>query len=139
MEEMVYQKERMIKVLHSGVYKGVPFVILNLGTHPTAYVENIVQATDYDDRILTDINVHGGFTFCNKGCWGDGNATKLKWLGWDYAHCYDFMGYYSEDDGVLYTLKRWSTEEILVEVHNVINQLLALNKKRGYYEKIKIT
>ena len=123
MEEMIYQKKRTVKVLHSGFYKGVPFVILNLGTHPTAYVENIVQATNYNDSSLVDVDVHGGFTFCGKAHWEGKNTTGLEWLGWDYAHCWDFMGYYGPEDGTLYMLKKWSTEEILREVHFVIDQL----------------
>lgn len=129
MEEMVYQKKIMKKVLHSGFYKGVPFVILSLGIHPTAYVENIVGVTDYNDERLSDIEVHGGFTFLGNAHWEDENATRIEWLGWDYAHCCDFMGYYGPDDGTLYTLKKWSTEEILGEVHFVIDQLLDLKQK----------
>lgn len=141
MEEMVYQKERIVKVLHSGFYKGVPFAILNLGTHPTAYVENIIHAADYDDSSLADVDVHGGFTFCSKGYWGDKNTDGLEWLGWDYAHRYDFMGYCGPEDGTLYMLRKWTTEIILGEVHFVIDQLLDLkqknkNKEGGDYIKL---
>ena len=129
MEEMVYQNSRTVKLLHSGFYKGVPFAILSLGTHPTAYVENIIHVSNYDDDLLRDVDVHGGFTFCSKGYWGDKNTNGLSWLGWDYAHCYDFMGYYGVDDGTLYKQKRWSTEEILGEVYHVIDQLLDLKQE----------
>lgn len=41
MKEMIYG-ERMGNpdVLYSGEYRGHKFAILNLGTHPTAYVED---------------------------------------------------------------------------------------------------
>lgn len=39
MKEMVYGATPKCEVLHHGEYKGYKFYIINLGTHPTAYVE----------------------------------------------------------------------------------------------------
>ena len=38
-KQMEYQKERKEEILCEGMYKNFQFYILNLGTHPTAYVE----------------------------------------------------------------------------------------------------
>ena len=40
MQEMIYQKDRIPPVrLADGVYRGLPFYVLSLGTHPCAYVD----------------------------------------------------------------------------------------------------
>lgn len=121
MKEIVYQASRKIEVIEESEYKGVKYAILNLGTHPTAYVENIVNAKDYNDEKLDNVEVHGGFTYCDVNHW---SGKSGNYLGWDYAHCCDFCGYYNADDGILYHLKKWTYEEILLEVQYVIRQLL---------------
>ena len=64
MKEMIYSPHRKREILHSGEYNGYKFCILNLGTHPTAYVEcKLVDCCSYDDRRFENISVHGGFTF----------------------------------------------------------------------------
>lgn len=60
MKEMIYSAEQKKEVLFSGEYKGHKFCIMNLGTHPTAYVENkIKNLVSYDDDRLYEIDVHG--------------------------------------------------------------------------------
>ena len=64
MKPVVYQKERMMDILHKGVCGGHKFCILNLGTHPTAYVEcKLEDCHDYHDGRFWDIPVNGGFTY----------------------------------------------------------------------------
>ena len=122
MKEMKYQKDRIIDVLHSGEYKGRKFAILNLGSHPTAYVElkaeEVQKSSSYDDY---DLNVHGGFTFLGEAYWN--KEDKSKYIGWDYAHCDDFMGYYTPNDSSMYfTSIRYTTEGIFEDVKSVIDQ-----------------
>lgn len=120
MEKMQYHKKRLkpVELLDSGVSCDFPYVILNLGTHPTAYIgvpENSILANfDYEKMPL---EVHGGLTYSKKG-----NDEFLKsgfyWYGWDYAHSGDYAGYYEESDD-----KRWTTKEIKDEVSDVSYQL----------------
>lgn len=42
-KEMVYQSGRIREVLFRGQYEGYKFAIVNLGTHPVAYVECKIQ------------------------------------------------------------------------------------------------
>ena len=72
MKEMIYG-ERMENpdVLYSGEYRGHKFAILNLGTHPTAYVEDKIGLMGYEDFRLNEISVHGGFTFHDTGYWSN--------------------------------------------------------------------
>lgn len=70
MKEMVYSADRIIKVLHNGEYRGHKFAILNLGTHPTAYVEcKLDDCNSYGDERLDEISVHCGFTYLGRAYW----------------------------------------------------------------------
>lgn len=125
MKEMVYQVHRIKEILDEGYYRDIRYVILNLGTHPTAYVENIVNAKEWNDDILDNIEVHGGFTWCDLPHWQE--DKRVVYLGWDYAHCDDYDGYnvlFNDNSG-----KKWTTKEVLEEVHYVIDQLLELKEK----------
>lgn len=104
MKEMKYQATSKIELLFDEEYKGYHYYILNLGTHPTAYVE-ITKGNKlfgktyneiYEDDI--DIEVHGGLT---------------------YSRDYMFLG---KD-----TKKEWTTEEIIEECKSVIEQIMKAN------------
>ena len=47
MKEMVYGNERKCEILESGVYLDHRYAILNLGTHPTAYIEKKIKCKKY--------------------------------------------------------------------------------------------
>lgn len=124
MKEMIYgERKEQPEVLYSGEYREHKFAILSLGTHPTAYVEEKIGLIGYNDFRLNGIAVHGGFTFHNTGHWGN-DSKKISWLGWDYAHYDDFMGYYSTDNPFYYHTKQWTTAEIYKEVKSVIKQII---------------
>lgn len=123
MKEMVYQKNRKIEILYNGEYKGYKFAILNLGTHPTAYVENKNGFPDYDKTNELAAYSHGGYTYFGGAYWD--KEDKTEYLGWDYAHCDDFVGYYTSDSG-LWCTKQWTTAEIYEEVKRVIDYLSTL-------------
>ena len=125
MKEMVYTTERKCEILHSGEYKDHKFAILNLGTHPTAYVEcKFPKCSTYDDERFDTVCVHGGFTYLNTPAW-DKNDTTTIYVGWDYGHFGDYMGYKAHFPELSYSYnKRWTTTEIFEEVKSVIDQLL---------------
>ena len=138
MIEMEYSKDRIFKILANGKYKGYVYWILNLGTHPTAYVEvprgHELWFNDYDEcPVECPVECHYGLTYsenylhdCNHGEWT---------IGWDYAHADDFTGYDLRFSALMpeceiemmkkrnETLKKWTTKEIFQEVKSVINQL----------------
>lgn len=121
MKEMIYSnRKENPKVLYIGEYKGHKFVILSLGSHPTAYVENKMAITDYHDCRLDNVCVHGGFTYCDTGYWNS-ESKKTLWLGWDYGHLGDY--YYTDPP---YPGKQWTTTEIYNEVKSVIDQIIKL-------------
>lgn len=117
-KEMEYGERRIIDVLLKGAYKDYEFVILNLGTHPTAYVR-IPKNNKYYEKGYDDIEVecHGGLTFARQDFHFNPIVVKDSWwIGWDYAHYDDYSDYTTYG-------KKWTTEEIFKEVVNVINEL----------------
>lgn len=123
-------KDKQELVLHKK-YKSYEYFILDLGTHPTAYVKvpknNKVFGKDYFDL---DINVHGGLTYSSNELKFYKYSGKYNWfIGWDYAHYGDFTLFYDLEMDKKYTL-----EEIIEDCKSVINQLIT---KGSDNEKIK--
>lgn len=126
MKEMKYQTNRRKELLDSGKCMGYNYYILNLGTHPTAYVEvpkdHKYYLKHYDE---IDINVHGGLTYSEEKLFLENEVLFESWfIGWDYAHFDDYLGHeelYPEEYRT--NGKKWTTEEIKEEVYNVCKQL----------------
>lgn len=126
MKEMVYQSSRKIELLDSGEIKRFKYYIVNLGTHPTAYIE-IPKEHKYFNVKYNDVEVkcHWGLTY-SESYLNTGKKDEIKdswFIGWDYAHCSDYCGHNLLGYGG-FLGKKWATEEILQEVKNVIEQLI---------------
>ena len=118
-KEMIYSERKKGEVLLSGEYNGLYFAILNLGTHPAAYVECRVDymnngRVDLEHGRLSGIHVHGGFTYFGKAYWN--SNSRCRFLGWSYDHFGDYTSVDPEG-------KKYTTEEIYQDVKNVIDQL----------------
>ena len=132
--EMAYMQKGTRIVIADGHYRGIRFIVENLGIHPCAYVQipehyKVVKDVEYEWDI--DIHCHGGCTYLSPSlmiaeddCILD--AGKV-WIGWDYAHFGDYEGYFEElkhkPDG-----KRWTTYEIVKECVCVIDEILDKEK-----------
>lgn len=128
-KQMVYQKDRKLEILFEGKYKNYQFYILNLGTHPTAYIE-IPRASKLFGKgygeiynIGIDIDVHGGLTYA------DDHLQSIKkdtwFIGWDYAHGGDYAGYeVIFPENIRTGGKKWTTEEIFEDVVRGIEQII---------------
>jgi hypothetical protein len=108
-----------VVVLDKGKIDGYDYLILDLGVHPTAYV-NLPKNhshfnVGYDDL---PVCVHGGLTYAHKTV--RGSSKKGWWVGWDYAHSGDYSGYLPTNE------RKWTTEEIFEHVKSVIKQLRKL-------------
>lgn len=132
MKEMQYQADRNIELLDSGTYKNYNYYILSLGTHPTAYIEipkdNKIYKKDYSE---IDLYVHGGLTYSRNFLWISEEKKLEGWfIGWDYAHYGDYVGYelMFPENLRIKEEKKWTTEEILEEVKDAISQLEVLNE-----------
>ena len=137
-KEMVYKPTfEPVKVLARDSYKDHEYVVVSYGVHPCAYVviqegQPYFDATDYED---VEIECHGGCTWVDWGLHGiiDKNS---KVIGWDYGHYNDFSGTYLRDDfsPLFNETKRWTTEEIIAECKEVIEQLYAMEHPELSYK-----
>lgn len=132
MKEMIYKTNSDNKLLDSGKCMGYRYYILNLGTHPTAYVEvpkdHKYYLKNYDEIY---IGVHGGLTYSKNYLIVEGEKITNCWfIGWDYAHFGDFIGYELNYPNEFRTNgKKWTTEEIQDDVYEVCKQLHLLEKE----------
>ena len=126
---MIYERYRTnaVEQIAAGTYKGYDYYVLNLRTHPTAYIDVIntsLNGKHYDD---IDISCHGGLTYSDYIL---KTVDKKGWfIGWDYAHYGDYMDY-GYETGMNDGTKKWSTDEIIRECKRVINQIIKLEKRR---------
>jgi hypothetical protein len=85
--------------------------------HPCAYLK--VKKIPKDIEML-DVPCNWWITFNNEITeededteWNWWRFTEWLWIGWDYAHCDDYMR-------ILWRGKKWTTEEILKEIEEMI-------------------
>lgn len=137
MKEMKYGFERKNELLEKGKELGFTYYIMNLGTHPTAYIEipkgHELYNKDYEDIYEeVDIDVHGGLTYSGNHLWISKNQKIEGWfIGWDYAHYGDYVGYEERLPKWLRTGgKKWSTEEILEEIKETCKKLYTRSNKK---------
>ena len=135
MKEMIYSKDNKIELLYNSIYEGVHYYIISYGTHPCAYIE-IPRNHPYYGKDYLELDkifsVHGGFTYA-KDSLRLSNGVKLasSWfLGWDYAHLGDYMGFYEDSRIKNELLKKWTVEEIILECKKAIKELLEVSNGR---------
>ncbi len=128
-KQMKYQTTRECEILLEGKFKNYQFYILNLGTHPTAYIEIPKDSKLFQKSYVEiyemglDLDVHGGLTYASSGL---ASIKENSWfIGWDYAHFGDYYGY----GDILSKLfrgsdKKWTTEEIFNDVACAIDQII---------------
>lgn len=130
MKEMIYDPAiKDVILLDNGIYKNFEYYIVNRGgEYPLAYIkvpdDLKISCEDYFEIDLD--SPHEDLTF---GCENDippmleeiDGVTKGNYLGWDYAHCDDWLGYYNPDSFM--PGKKWTTEEILEQVKNTIEEM----------------
>ena len=77
-----------------------------------------------------DISCHGGLTYSEEYL---RTVDKKGWfIGWDYAHYCDFLGYELEMPIYIRTNgKKWTTYEIINECKQVIDQIAGHPTEKG--------
>ena len=121
---MIYNKNRpgSAEQIAGGTYKNFDYYVLNLKTHPTAYIDVTNSPLNGCDEDI-DISCHGGITWCDNFV---KYIDKKRWsIGWDYAHYGDYMDYGDTSLNNMFSNdKKWTTEEIVEECKNVIDQIV---------------
>ncbi len=128
MKEMIYKPTREVTILADDTYKGYHYVIISYGVHPCAYVEIPKDHKYYDkDYRELDITVHGGLTYGSSLADINIGSKSDYYIGWDYAHAGDFVGYYFLINAINAVIqeeeKKYTTKEIFEDVKKVIEQL----------------
>ena len=126
MKEMIYSPDRKIEVLDTGYCLGFLYFILNLGTHPTAYIKIPENHKYYGkDFMEIELPVHFGLTYSKNYLYISENEKIEGWfIGWDYAHYNDYAGYEQKMPLRFRTNgKKWTTEEIFKEVKEACYRL----------------
>lgn len=137
--EMDYSRHaHMPEVLARGKYRNYPFIILSVGDYPAAYV-CLPEGHPYFGKTLREISIighkkdhkltaHGGLTYAQDRVYKS-NIKDRWWVGWDYAHVGDYLAFLPESIRLGNdTLKKWTREEIIVEVKQVVDQLVNINE-----------
>lgn len=122
MNEMKYSKERITRCLYEEKTEdGYMIIIISLGTHPCAYI-GVPKGHKLYGVSSEELNDSECYIDCHYGCnYSDDNVMGFHrdywFLGWDYGHCDDFIGYYLKDgtSELLRQDKKWTTEEIYQE------------------------
>ncbi len=126
MKEMKYQFNYKREILDTGFCFGLLYYIISLGTHPVAYIK-IPEDSKYFGKDICDIDiaVHGGITYAEEGLYTNNEKNIEGWfIGWDYAHCGDYMGYYERvPESLQMGNKKWTTQEIYKEVRAACYQI----------------
>lgn len=131
--EILYTNIDKREVIASGIYENIPYMIINMGTHPCAYIripdDSKYAKMEYD---CIPLIVHGSLTAKYSGLTIGARSLVLDtyklvaegiWIGWDYAHFGDWYG-----DGIQLDDNRikWTTDDILDEVFDAIRQFNSL-------------
>lgn len=127
MKEMIYQAERLKEplVLASGTENGYNYYVLSQGTHPTAYVELPKESpyfgAEYDD---VPVECHGGLTYGRPYLHTVATEDEGRYfVGWDYAHYMDYVGYSERFNFNTRFERRYTTDDCVKDCIDVIKQL----------------
>ena len=119
LKEMHYtmnEIENEDRKLVEGEYKGHRYLAVNNGICPCCYV-SIPNGKTID---VDDISCHGGVTWHKDYLPGEAPDGKNHWIGWDYAHLYDYISQYRDPHPYE---KLWCSAELERDCLNVIDQL----------------
>lgn len=130
MKEMIYGGEGGLLGVED-IGDGYKLAVVSIaGSHPCAYVqfpgiENLPSCHD----IQVEAPVHGGFTFLGMLWHAEEYGLPGIWLGWDYAHLFDYIWTGNINCFGKADTKKWTSEEIRQEGLGVLKAI-----KEGKYK-----
>lgn len=134
-DDMAYSRERLkpAHILYLGIYKNYNFLIVNLGTHPTAYVR-VPKTHPFYLKTYDDCNPSNSNSFDQVFTFSDSSANFAEYLdqpipdGWylgvDYAHLGDWTGLLSDEENIRREHRKYTTEEIILDCERIIEYLI---------------
>lgn len=111
------------ELIKKGKYKGYEYIIIWYINHPNAYIKIPEKHPFYGKfygGILIDNEPHGDFTFSGVNLDKDFGLMDGWYLGWDYAHAFDFQRF---SDDFIINGKKYSVDEISKECENTIDEI----------------
>ncbi len=133
MKQMSYGPKSKREILESGYYFGLLFYVLNLGTYPTAYIK-IPKNHKFYKKEMEEIylDVHGGISYSKNYLWiSEKEKVKGWFIGWDYAHSGDYLGYEAAMPArYRFGGKKWAIHEILKEVRAACYEIQKLGGEK---------
>lgn len=133
MKPMIYYPERLepVEVLYLGKYKKYDFFVLNLGTHPTAYIR-IPKTHPFFGKSYEECSpnepIIEPLTFSDSSAiFKDSLNQKVPdgwYLGIDFAHMGDWLGYWSEEENIKWGNHKYTTAEIAWKCTEIIDYLI---------------
>ena len=135
MKPMVYQHTRLhpYQVLYLGSYKKYVFFILNMGTHPTAYIR-IPESHPFFQKHYIECNPSMDFFTFSENSLAFNNQLDTPvpegwYLGFDHAHLGDWLGYWSDEENIRQGHRKYTTEEMVEECKLTIVYLIGIKNK----------
>lgn len=136
--EMEYSSKRLEQpiILASGTYQGYNYYVLSMGTHPCGYIE-IPETSKYYNVYCDNIpvNCHGGLTYSRNYLNSIAAEDEGRYfIGWDYAHYNDYVGYYDMVEfqpPFITSLLKHTSMEMVNDCCEVIEQLIELESQKG--------
>ena len=134
-KEMVYQDKWFpldeAEVLEKNFFKGYEYFIKNRGYYPSAYIALREGQPFYKARLYEDVDVN-----CHGNCVYVVREADKTTIGWDYNKLSDYHGGTSYVQRLLTkeSAKVWTTEEIVEECKQVIEQLYLREHPELYYK-----
>lgn len=128
MKQMEYKEHGEFEILGTGTIKGIDWAIISHGTHPCAYIKVTRENRERIAKMAKPAPCHGGITYMENKLDGLDDAGDGTWVGWDYSHMGDFLGFYipiGAENG-----KRWTTDEIMQDIIKMVDWALT-----GYNDK----
>lgn len=138
---MVYHHEHFAKpqVLYIGDYKHYTFFVLNLGTHPTAYIrlpenhpfyaKNYEEANHYftNSQARLSYAFDDTFTFSDSSVNFNSNLNRPVpdgwYIGFDRAHMGDWVGFLSDEVNIRAGYRKYTTEDMIQDCKFAIDCL----------------
>lgn len=133
-KEIIYNNiNHFAVIVAEGIYKEIKYVCVNRGKYPCAYVmcsEDFLNTHSTDFNTIPGIDVHGGISYI-------GYAKDLLGLedydsycfGWNYGHVGDWEGYLDDDENIKFGHKKYTTDMLISDCENAIDQYLEILKR----------
>ena len=124
------------ELLYNGIYEGMHYYIVSMGTHPCAYIEiplknqliKMPELLAIDYLAGNNITYREAYLNTSEGTIIDSH-DRAMFIGWDHVHSSDYTGFMESKISSLFdysAFHKWTTEEMIEECKQAIDELLGI-------------